>query len=305
MENKCIEKLNEILSLNDNWNENGAKKFDKVFVNKIKSLLKYFPYEPEIFPTANNSIQFEYDLENKYLEIEFFKDKITVFIENELETQFTYDELFKVVNILKIFMLGKPKKSILFTGSFNPPTIAHYHMVHSAIRSGEFDYVIFALSNGKFLERKQKRTKDWYFSEQERLQMIFEMTAHNKNVLIYGIEQGYTYQVLKDVKEKFNCEELYFACGSDKLNEISRWGYAKNLLVEFSFYVLNRGDDEKILINKCDELFKNTHYIIGYDNEKYKDVSATKVRHLIKTKKDYMPLLETHVASYLRRKYDH
>lgn len=305
----CISKLNEIKTLKNNWNDNGASAFSETLINKVKEFINYNFYAPEIFPTATNSIQLEYENKDKeYLELEFKEDKIELFkidkSKNETTLIFSYDEIFKIINIIKIFFNGNLDNAVLFTGAFNPPTIAHYHMIQSVLdnKQKEFNYVIFALSNDRFLSKKQAKQKDWYYEEKIRLQMILEMTAHNPNVLIYGIENGYTYEVLQATKKEFNCKNFYFACGSDKLNEINRWGFHDKLLKEFGFYVLLRNDDEKNTKKRCEELFKDTYYILGKDNEKYKNISATLVRQKIKNNESFEDLLEARVAKYIEEK---
>lgn len=67
-------KLNEIKSLKRNWNGNKAKPIAKYLVNKTKYLIINLNKQPQIFPTANDSIQLEYDGENKsYLEFQVTK----------------------------------------------------------------------------------------------------------------------------------------------------------------------------------------------------------------------------------------
>ena len=66
-----------ISSLKDNWNGNGALAFSSILIEKIKNIVVGLEKQPEIFPTAANSIQLEYDgLDNSYLEIEIFDSKI-------------------------------------------------------------------------------------------------------------------------------------------------------------------------------------------------------------------------------------
>ena len=180
-------------------------------------------------------------------------------------------------------------------------TIAHYHMIDSANDAGNFDYIIFAISNQKFLDRKQKRNKDYAYSEKERLEMILAMTYKLDNVLIFGVEQGYTYDVLCAVKEKYKCESLYFALGSDKLKEIGKWGHHDQLLKEFCFYVLQRKDSLTIIKNKCKELFGETKYIIGQDNKDYENISATMIRQKIKNNEDFKGLVHENVYKTLKK----
>lgn len=72
-----LKKSKEISDLKDNWNDNNAKKFSPELISIVKNILENIVEQPEIFPTANNSIQMEYELiDNSYLEFEIFEDKI-------------------------------------------------------------------------------------------------------------------------------------------------------------------------------------------------------------------------------------
>lgn len=65
-----LDKLQGIAALPDNWNDNGAEAFSKVLIEKIKDILLGLHRQPEVFPTACDAIQLEYDgLNNSYMEI--------------------------------------------------------------------------------------------------------------------------------------------------------------------------------------------------------------------------------------------
>lgn len=65
----------------DNWNEHGAKAFNKLHIELCNTLLNMLPYQPEIFPTANGSIQLEYDGHNEsYLEFEVFPEYVAYYL---------------------------------------------------------------------------------------------------------------------------------------------------------------------------------------------------------------------------------
>lgn len=82
-----IDLLSEIGQLQDNWNQYGSEKFKQELVFKCLRIIIHTDliYQPEIFPTARQSIQFEYEPDdNHYLEIEIFEDKIKLYCrENE------------------------------------------------------------------------------------------------------------------------------------------------------------------------------------------------------------------------------
>jgi hypothetical protein len=70
-----LEKLDSLKNLEANWNGNNAEPFSEFLIEKAKSILLTLKELPEVFPTAQKSIQFEYEMENgDYLEIEIFED---------------------------------------------------------------------------------------------------------------------------------------------------------------------------------------------------------------------------------------
>lgn len=308
-----IEILKKLKEFKEEDYNNYPENISEKCYNLAVKLLNHLAYKKfDIFITYNKTVQFEFDLNGYYMEIEVYDDKFSVWgndsILNDLYhigedgIEFFEEEMYEVINIVKMFVNGRPEYPVLFTGAFNPPTIAHYHMIDSVLgnENYDFDYVVFAVSNQKFLDKKQSKTEDYAYSEQQRIDMLLEMTWENENVLIFGVEQGYTYNVLCAVKDKYKTNFVYFAMGSDKLQEINRWGFHDKLLTEFCFYVLMRGNDNKeTIIQKCNVLFANTKYEIGEDNQQFKNISATMVRKAICKNQDFKNLVHPNVNKYL------
>lgn len=72
---KNMLKLDEIKSLKRNWNGNQAKPIPGKIVNKTRALILNLEKQPQIFPTADDSIQIEYDGDNNsYLELQISKE---------------------------------------------------------------------------------------------------------------------------------------------------------------------------------------------------------------------------------------
>ncbi|MFJ7646110.1 hypothetical protein ACIQ1H_01100 [Lysinibacillus sp. NPDC097279] len=73
--------LNSFLDLPENWNDNDAECFEEGLVKKAMRIIRKLPMQPDVFPTARNSIQFEYEKENgEYLEFEIFSKSIECFM---------------------------------------------------------------------------------------------------------------------------------------------------------------------------------------------------------------------------------
>lgn len=71
----CLEQINEIKNLRDNWNGNGAPAFSNELIERVKRITKNLISTPDILPTAEDSIQLEYEnSSDEYLEIEIFEN---------------------------------------------------------------------------------------------------------------------------------------------------------------------------------------------------------------------------------------
>ena len=103
MEN--LKKLDAIASFGDNWNGNGAPPLNRNLINNARSIITSLNIQPEVFPTACDSLQMEYDKEDgAYLEIELKEEAAEVFsIDSSGNEKYTVilaniDEISKVVS---------------------------------------------------------------------------------------------------------------------------------------------------------------------------------------------------------------
>lgn len=98
--------INEISKLSYNWNGNNADPFSESLVKKSINVLNSLEHEPEIYPTACNSIQFEYEKESgEYLEFEIFENYINVYMihDDESEEEFTENDIDKIKKLVNEF----------------------------------------------------------------------------------------------------------------------------------------------------------------------------------------------------------
>ncbi len=73
---KNLSKVNRIANLEDNWNYEGAKAFPETLISSIRQIITGLMIQPEVFPTATESIQLEYEgPDESYLEIEIGETK--------------------------------------------------------------------------------------------------------------------------------------------------------------------------------------------------------------------------------------
>ena len=77
-----LDKLEKISSLKDGWNGNGAPAIPKSLIKRVRKLIDSMIIQPEIFPTALQTVQFEFDNTRRdHMEIEIgLDDEAEIFI---------------------------------------------------------------------------------------------------------------------------------------------------------------------------------------------------------------------------------
>ena len=71
-----LKKIEEIAQLKDDWNGNGAGAFDQKILDTVKNIIMFLDVQPEVFPTAYNTLQLEYDKEDgAHMEIEINSER--------------------------------------------------------------------------------------------------------------------------------------------------------------------------------------------------------------------------------------
>lgn len=118
-------------------------------------------------------------------------------------------------------MLSKRKATVLFGGSFNPPTTAHLSVIEGV--SARFERVIVIPA-----KVSPFKINAFVLPDSDRVSLLKKMTAHLDNVEISDFELksagvSYTYLTLRHFSNEQN---LYFVLGTDNISELHRW---KNL----------------------------------------------------------------------------
>lgn len=183
------------------------------------------------------------------------------------------------------------KKIALFRGDFNPVHKGHIKVVKSILDFKKVDEVwILPIKQHQF---------DWELADSElRLEML-EMTFEGiKNVEICREELDFpgmsgVYEVLGRLKKKYS-HEFIWLCGSDSLEEISRWYKRQEILETLKVIIFEREGFPKIEILGLN--------ILHYFKTKSKNVSSKNIRFLKEEGESILRFVPKEIDDFIREK---
>lgn len=145
-------------------------------------------------------------------------------------------------------ILEKEKRTVLFGGSFNPPTIAHKEIIKYL--SLNYDEVLI-LPNGDSYSFAGKVLDSF----KHRVKMLELMTKNLNNVKILELENDKEFMGTYHTLRLLNHPK--FVLGADCLDKLHLWKHFDELMTENNFIVFNRGSSEIVkLINNNSHLNK-------------------------------------------------
>lgn len=175
---------------------------------------------------------------------------------------------------------------VIIGGTFNPPTLAHLELARRAKEKVNADYVIFVPAKTSYLRNWKKYQNSDIYDDKVRIQMIKSCETDWLKIDTCEIDEivsGSSYDTIQYLKNKYHTKEIYFAVGSDKLEEIPRWKYSELLLTTEKFLVMKRNYDNIEEIIKSNDTLKKykDSFILCDSSEEYQTYSSTQVRKMI------------------------
>jgi len=103
-----LNKLSSFAELEEGWDSEMGLPFSAEHIEKVKTIIKELPTQPQIFPTGRGSIQLEYETDNQYLEFEIYEDKTAVLLmegdRSVFEKIITNREKDKIYNMVRKYI---------------------------------------------------------------------------------------------------------------------------------------------------------------------------------------------------------
>ena len=172
-----------------------------------------------------------------------------------------------------------------FGGCFNPPTIAHIRLIEKAIEKVNLDKVYF-VPMGDFYK------KEGLIEVKHRINMLNLAIKNNPKLAVSDIQVSANKKLdaidtFKLINKAYNKSENFFIMGSDNFNNIKKWKNSEELLTNYNYIILERGN------------FNNNDVITIKSSQHLQDISSSKVREELKKGNNIDEFITEDVKHYI------
>ena len=182
----------------------------------------------------------------------------------------------------------------LYFGSFNPIHTGHLIVAQQLLSQAGLDKVWFVLSPQNPFKQNQH-----LLPEDQRLQLLQQAIENNDVFTVSDVEfhlprPSYTIDTLNHLAELFPEHTFSIILGSDNLEQFTQWKEYETILKNYKVLVYTRG--------AIDEKWEQYRNIILFDVP-YIHISATYIRHLVKSGKSIRYLVPEAVEDEINKLY--
>ncbi len=150
-------------------------------------------------------------------------------------------------------------KTVVMGGSFNPPTLAHFRLMQTAMQQLSASKGIFVPVSHAYLKRKMhKASAPVCLSEETRLSLLGQMCENGMTVSRVEMQNPklYTEQTMALLQQEFPHEQLYFLAGSDKLALLRNWAVKTDFFAHFHVAIVCRDGIDPMALIDADAVLK-------------------------------------------------
>jgi nicotinate-nucleotide adenylyltransferase len=194
-----------------------------------------------------------------------------------------------------------PKKTVprsrrlrigIYGGTFDPVHHGHLILARDVLEQLRFDAILFVpCAQSPFKNRKPRVT------DAQRLAMLRLAVKGNPRFWLTRTEldrpaPSYAIDTVLEVWKAFPRAELFWLIGADQLADLDRWHRAAELRQLVTFVLLPRTDGAAARVPKG---------VLGLPQPRRVDISATEIRHRVKSRQPIDHLVPAPIAAYIKR----
>ena len=180
----------------------------------------------------------------------------------------------------------------IYGGTFDPVHHGHLLLARDALEQLRLDAVLFVpCGRSPFKGRKPRAT------DAQRLALLRLALKNNPRFWLTRCEldrpaPSYAYDTAREIGEAFPRAELFWLIGADQLADLDKWHRSDDLRGLVTFALLPRGE-------AGGEIPPGT--VLSVPRPRRVDISATEIRHRVKSRLPIDHLVPAPIAAYIQR----
>jgi nicotinate-nucleotide adenylyltransferase len=184
----------------------------------------------------------------------------------------------------------------IYGGTFDPVHHGHLLLARDAQEQLRLDAVLFVPCGRSPLKSRKPRA-----TAPRRLAMLRLALKGNARFWLTRCEldrpgPSYACDTALEIREAFPCAELFWLIGADQLASLDQWHRSDDLRRLVTFVLLPRGETVGETAGKAPP-----GTVLGLPRPRRVDISATEIRHRVKSRLPIDHLVPAPIAAYVKR----
>ena len=180
----------------------------------------------------------------------------------------------------------------IYGGTFDPVHLGHLLLARDALEKLKLDAVLFVPCGQSPLKALRPRAND-----RQRVAMLHLALKSNPHFWLTRCEvdrpaPSYSYETALEIREAFPHAELFWLIGADQLAKVDQWYRPDDLRRLVTFVLLPRGGSAPKKLPKD---------VLSLPQPRQVDISATEIRHRVKSRLPIDHLVPAPIAAYVKR----
>jgi len=180
----------------------------------------------------------------------------------------------------------------IYGGTFDPVHLGHLLLARDALEQLKLDAILFVPCGQSPLKTLKPRATD-----RQRVAMMHLALKSNPRFWLTRCEvdrpaPSYSYETALEIREAFPRAELFWLLGADQLALLDKWHRPDDLRKLVTFALLPRGGPAPKTLPEG---------VLSLPQPRQVDISATEIRHRVKSRLPIDHLVPAPVAAYIKR----
>jgi nicotinate-nucleotide adenylyltransferase len=180
----------------------------------------------------------------------------------------------------------------IYGGTFDPVHGGHLLLARDALEQIRLDAVLFVPCGQSPLKSRKPRATDAQRLAMLRLALKSEPRFWLTRCELDRPAPSYAIDTATEIREAFPRAELFWLIGADQLAQLDKWHRWKDLRRQVKFVLLPRGEAASK---------HKPGAVLSLPQPRRIDISATEIRHRVKSRLPIDHLVPNPVAAYIKR----